>query len=50
MPTGQATAGANNLKHANLVGFRGNVQRVELVAMLQCGSQRGDPGLPDDVR
>ena len=47
---GQATVNANNLKHANLIDFRNNVQRVELVAVLQCGSQRRDPGLSDDVR
>ena len=41
---------ANNLKHSNLADFRNNVQRVELVAVLQCGSQRRDPGLSDDVR
>ena len=47
---GQATVNANNLKHANLSDFRNNFQRVELVAVLQCGSQRRDPGLSDDVR
>ena len=45
----EATVNATNLKHANLIDFRNNFQRVELVAMLQCGSQRRDPGLSDDV-
>ena len=47
---GQATINSNNLKSSNPIDFRNNVQRVELVAVLQCGSQRRDPGLSDDVR
>ena len=50
MYEGQATVNSNNLKSSNPIDFRNNVQRVELVAVLQCGSQRRDPGLSDDVR